>query len=374
MTTHDLRFSSFPRAVVATLICWSSVVPALEAASWCSCLPSVSAADCDGDAACLDAMRHVGEAERMLEQECLPDSECRATVAEICSQVCAALQGMDLSGGGANGSQEPIRSEPTVKRPPPREPAEEEKEKSAAEKAKEEKTAKEKEDEAKAEEARNRECKQLLAYRYGPLDRDWTLQETKYSLAKDALASTKKLRDEINDMNWWTLSSIPEIATAVKITAGVVETAIAAVSPGGSAVALAKKMGESGLSASRVLRAEKVYDYLEKGGAVKDLVMSSSDELVYGFVLDNLGAVGKTVNALDDLADDVRAAQTLGKEKDDYRRTLQDQTARLESEMRRYEAAMAKAVRSKEVVEATRAGIDRYCAKKKEEGIPIRQL
>lgn len=370
-TRGFLRASCLAQLTVATLIGWTWAAPPLAASSWCSCLPAISAADCDGDSACLDAIRQVGEAERMLEQECLPDSDCRAAVAEICSQVCAAIQGMDLSGGGASGSQEPARSEPTVKRPPPRELEEKAKEKSAAEKALDEKTAKEKEADAKAEEARQRECKELVAYRDGGLYRDWELQERKYTLAKEGLESARRLRDEINDMNWWTLSSIPDIALALKITTGVIETTLAAVSPGGSVVALGKSMADTGVSATRLVRAEQVYDALKTGKKVRDIVQKSSDELVYIFVLEKLGAVGATLKGLKTLEGDIRLAQTLGKDKNDYRRTLQEQTARLESEMRRYESGMATAVRSRDVINATKEGIDRYCSKNKAEGVAV---
>jgi hypothetical protein len=360
--------NSAVRVLLLGLLLGSSSESPAAASSWCSCLPAISSADCGGDGDCLNAMSQVAEAERMLAQECLPDSECRATLAEICSQVCAAIRDIDLQTGGETATPAPEPA-PVVRRPPAREPAGMGKDSDKG-KAREPATAEEKakaEEDSKAEKVKAEECKSLIAYRNGGLYRDWALQETKFQLAKEASASVRELRDEINSLNWWTLSALPEIALAVKTSCDIVQTAIAAVSPGGSAVKLAQNLGETSAKSVRI------YNWIKVGKQIDSIVRDSSDELVYALVLDNLGAVGATIGGIEDVVKDIQRAKSIGQEKDSYRQTLLEQTARLESQLRRYEAAMERAVRSQEIINATKEGIDRYCRKAPDqESLPVR--
>lgn len=355
----------------AVLAAWLAVAVSLPggkvwAWSWCACLPELDAALCGAEPECASLLGPLQEAERLLQQECLPDSECKAMLDNLCSQACSAFKSIDQS-----IATQVMAPEPTVRRPPPREP-------SAKKRSKEPKPPASEEDRAKAEKEKKdeaehqAECQKLKAYAKSGVYKDWALQEKKYQYAQDAARSIRELRDEINSDNWWTLGAIPEIAAAVKVTCTAIETAIAAVSPGGSAVALAEKLAES-ISTKRAKWGKIFYEWLTTGQDIQALVTSSSDELLLSVALDNLGAVGATLDGLKSIAEDLELARTIGAEKDAYRRTLQEQTARLEREIRRYEANMARAVRSQEIILATQESIQEFC-KKKEEPPPVAAL
>src|SRR5882724_8509616 len=88
------------------------------------------------------------------------------------------------------------------------------------------------------------DCRTLTQYRDTQLFSEWSQISLKRALVVARTKDVEALKREINDSNWWTLSSIPDIAITVKTTADVIIGLISTVSPNGKVIELAQSIGE----------------------------------------------------------------------------------------------------------------------------------
>jgi len=337
------RFSLLPLALLLAAV---SAAPAAAQFDWCSCIP---AWECEaGDSECSEYRAQAISMLRDVIPDCRADADCSRMLDDMCAQICQAIQADDF----------------TV--PPDRTPAVDDGDSRPRRTFEDETPVKEKKEKKEEKEKEDPECKKLIRYRDNQLLPEWEKHKYKHELALDALKDAKALRDDINSENWWTLSAIPEIALAVKTTCNVVSNAVKAVSPQGDLIELGKQMG----SLPKDKRVLMIWKALEAGEEISSLATSTINEILLSFVLEHTGPVGRAVDLLNSTVEDAQKVKETLEAKESYRRTLREQTERLESSMKRYEASMKIAVQNMDAVNAVREAIDRYCSKPKP--VPVR--
>ncbi|SRR5260221_10165203 len=195
-------------------------------------------------------------------------------------------------------------------------------------------------------------CAVLVDYRDTQLVADWSVFLRKRRGVVEAQADVQELKDNLNSSNWWTLSSVPDIALAVKTTANLVQGVVE------SAVPSAHIVGS--LSRSSVSR--RVYEGLKRGENIRQLVTEEFGELAWSLLAEKAGRVGAAADTIKTTADNLRRMESLGGEKDSYRQTLIEQSARLDQELARYAAKLAILIDQQDQLNGIREAIDQRCS------------
>lgn len=185
-------------------------------------------------------------------------------------------------------------------------------------------------------------CKEAVSYVESPdgLLGQWDKAMGRHAAYKQGIANTDEIKKQLLSSAYWRTSTAADAANDVRTFCKLTEHTLALLMPGGAPLKNAIDMSEDfGAEVSR--DAVHVYELIEKGDAVKDVLNSSVDELTVWGTKEaaKKAGYGRVIAALD-LLEDTEKYRDTAKAAADYKSLVQERVQHLDIQMNQFRNGM----------------------------------